>query len=434
MKILNSLLNKNLPLLFFSLCTLTISSQKIISGPLQGNTTDTSATLWVLTKDNSSISISSTYDSILLTSSITEDLFIRSSFKRLRAYKINLFFKKTTLNRILFQLNLGEKSFENSITMSSKNDSSFFFGSCAYIGKGFSRIYRPWNTTKIFESIANDRRSKYMLWLGDNVYLILNHDLKNKYRIYKRYLGVRKQREMNMLLSSEKQHYSIWDDHDFGPNNCDGDYENATLTTSAFNNFWVNPESKNGVYYSFEKGDVSFIMTDGRTFKRTADSTLLGETQLSWIKKKLLESQKTFKIIVLGNQFINKGYHESFYDFEKERNSLIGFINTQKIPGVLFFSGDRHHSEINVETHQNYYPIHDITCSALSSPRRVHLKRKEKKYPPNTRVKKSLILKHNYGLFSILNDNGKKVAQITFLNKQGETLFSYSISSKNLGH
>ena len=434
MKILNSLLNKNLPLLFFSLCTLTISSQKIISGPLQGNTTDTSATLWVLTKDNSSISISSTCDSILLTSSITEDLFIRSSFKRLRAYKINLFFKKTTLNRILYQLNLGEKSFENSITMSSKNDSSFFFGSCAYIGKGFSRIYRPWNTTKIFESIANDRRSKYMLWLGDNVYLILNHDLKNKYRIYKRYLGIRKQREMNMLLSSEKQHYSIWDDHDFGPNNCDGDYENATLTTSAFNNFWVNPESKNGVYYSFEKGDVSFIMTDGRTFKRTGDSNLLGETQLSWIKKKLLESQKTFKIIVLGNQFINKGYHESFYDFERERNSLIDFINTHKIPGVLFFSGDRHHSEINVETHQNYYPIHDITCSALSSPRRVHLKRKEKKYPPNTRDKKSLILKHNYGLFSILNDNGKKVAQITFLNKQGETLFSYSISSKNLGH
>ena len=434
MKILNSLLNKNLLLLFFSLCTLTISSQKIISGPLLGNTTDTSATLWVLTKDNSSISISSTYDSILLTSSITEDLFIRSSFKRLRAYKINLFFKKTTLNRILFQLNLGKKSFENSITMSSKNDSSFFFGSCAYIGKGFSRIYRPWNTTKIFESIANDRRSKYMLWLGDNVYLILNHDLKNKYRIYKRYLGVRKQREMNLLLSSEKQHYSIWDDHDFGPNNCDGDYENATLTTSAFNNFWVNPESKNGVYYSFEKGDVSFIMTDGRTFKRTADSTLLGETQLNWIKKKLLESQKTFKIIVLGNQFINKGNHESFYDFEKERNSLINFINTQKIPGVLFFSGDRHHSEINVENHQNYYPIHDITCSALSSPRRLHLKRKEKKYPPNTRVKNSLILEHNYGLFSILNDNGKKVAQITFLNKQGETLFSYSISSKNLGH
>ena len=134
-----------------------------------------------------------------------------------------------------------------------------------------------------------------MLWLGDNVYLILNHDLKNKYRIYKRYLGVRKQGEMNMLLSSEKQHYSIWDDHDFGPNNCDGDYENATLTTSAFNNFWVNPKSKNGVYYSFEKGDVSFIMTDGRTFKRTGDSALLGETQVNWIKQKLLESQKTFK-------------------------------------------------------------------------------------------------------------------------------------------
>ena len=48
-----------------------------------------------------------------------------------------------------------------------------------------------------------------------------------------------------MLLSSEKQHYATWDDHDFGPNNCDGDYENAHLTTSAFRQFWPNPKSPN---------------------------------------------------------------------------------------------------------------------------------------------------------------------------------------------
>ena len=107
----------------------------------------------------------------------------------------------------------------------------------------------------MFKTMSKDDRSKYMVWMGDNVYLLLNHDLKNNYRIYKRYIGVRKQKNMNRFLSSNKQHYATWDDHDFGPNNCDGTFKNAHLTTSAFRQFWPNPKSpnKDGIFYSFKK-------------------------------------------------------------------------------------------------------------------------------------------------------------------------------------
>ena len=436
MRILNSLQNKHLffILLFFS-CT-SLFSQKIVCGPVQGNTSDSSATFWLLTKKNSSLSIKTPSSSFIHSSEIKEDTFVNSSFKNFRAYTVTVFFNKHQKKQLPFSFVVDKNTYNHSILLSSKNDSSFFFGSCAYIGKGFSKIYRPWNKTKIFNTIAKDDRSKYMIWMGDNVYLILNHDLKNSFQIYKRYLGVRKQRNMNFLLSSRKQHYATWDDHDFGPNNCDGTFKNAHLTSSAFKSFWPNPKpvQEKGIHYTFTKGDVTFLMTDGRTFKRTNDTILLGRKQLGWIKKELIESTSTFKVIVMGNQLINKGHHESYYDFKRERAELISFINNHKIPGVLFFSGDRHHSEINVETHQNFYPIYDITCSALSSPRRLHLKRKEKNKQISTRIKNSFLVKHNYGLFRVINNNGGKSAEIKFLNKYGKTIYSYSISEKSLGY
>ena len=38
-------------------------------------------------------------------------------------------------------------------------------------------------------------------------------------------------------------------------------------------------------------------MTDGRTFKRTNDTILLGNQQLNWLKKELVESQKHLRLL-----------------------------------------------------------------------------------------------------------------------------------------
>jgi alkaline phosphatase D len=419
-------------------------SQKIVSGPIQGHTTDTSAVFWVLTKNNLSFNIKENFSSPSYNVVIKEDTMCSAHLKNKKAYKYTLYFptfktpyaaqgKHSFYNYSVF-LN-GVKYNDYKITLSSQKDSVFMFGSCAYIGKGFSRVYRPWNMTKIFKTMSKVK-TKNMLWMGDNVYLILNHDLKSTKSIYRRYVGVRKQKNMNKLLSSNKQHYSTWDDHDFGPNNTDGSYEKAALTTAAFNNFWVNPMTKNkkGIYYCFKKGDVSFFMTDSRTFKINGGSSLLGEEQLKWLKKELLTSKATLKVVILSNQLINavEG-HESYYDFERERSGLIDFINTKKIPGVVFFSGDRHHSEINVELDQNYYPIYDITCSALSSPRpKLRGWGVEGDIP--TRIEGSFITKHNYGLLVLKNSTAGKSMVVRFVNKNGVPLYEHEIPITKLGY
>ena len=442
MRILNFLtLSSSIFLLLYSG---SFFSQKIISGPVQGHTTDTSAVFWVLTKNTSSFNVRETFSSHSTNVVIKEDTMCSKHLKNKKAFKYTLYFPpfkspnnledKHPSNNYSVFLN-GIKYNDYNISHSSEKDSLFMFGSCAYIGKGFSRIYRPWNMTKIFKTMSREK-TKNMLWMGDNVYLILNHDLKNTKSIYKRYVGVRKQKNMNKLLSSSKQHYSTWDDHDFGPNNTDGSYEKAGLTTAAFNNFWVNPinESKKGIYYCFRKGDVSFFMTDSRTFKINGGSSLLGEEQLKWLKKELLKSNATLKVIILSNQLINSVEgHESYYDFEAERSELINFINTKKIPGVVFFSGDRHHSEINVELAQNYYPIYDITCSALSSPRpKFRGCGAEGNIP--TRLEGSFITKHNYGLLTLKNSSAGKSMVVKFMNKKGLPLYEHEIPIAKLGY
>ena len=431
MKILN-FSAANLFILWWFFAPITIDGQKIISGPIQGHTTDTSAIFWVLLKNASSfnLSLKGAQDKGA-NFTINEDSLLGALYKNKRAFKYTLYqpLGEEKVNQYSIVLNKKD-TIKQVVVLSGSTDSTFMFGSCAYIGKGFSRVYRPWNMTKIFKTMSKEQ-TKNMLWMGDNVYLILEHDLKNNKSIYRRYVGVRKQKNMNRLLSSKMQHYSTWDDHDFGPNNTDGSYEKASLTTNAFNSFWVNPKNNSkGIYYSFCKGKTTFFMTDGRTFKNNDGSALLGNQQMDWLKSALLNSSSTYKIIVLGNQLINAiDGHESYYDCPEERQEIMRFINDNEIPGVLFFSGDRHHSEINVEHHLNYYPIHDITCSALSSPR-PKFRGWGKERTLSTRVDNSFITKHNYCIVTVNSD----CLVFKFKNKSGRLLFNYTVPQKELGY
>ena len=411
-------------------------SQKIIAGPIQGETTDSSVTFWILVKNVTDLSIIDNNSMIKFNQVlIKEDSIVNKYYKKLKAFKYKITFSHHGSSSLHYGLMLNNELFFNFNFTVLPDNNSFLFGSCAYIGKGFSKGYRPWNMTKIYKTMAKET-ADHMIWMGDNLYLTLNHDLKNKFSIYRRYLGVRKDKGLNAFLSSNTPHYSTWDDHDFGPNNSDGSFKNSTLTTDAFLNFWPNPNPVNdkGIYYSFRKGDVEFFMTDSRTFRNNNGSSLLGLKQLDWLKNELLNSTATFKFIIISNQVINqvKG-HESYYDFPNERKALFNFIKEKKIPGILFLSGDRHHSEVQVEDLNYPYPIYDITCSALSSPRP-----KFRGWGPEgdleERMPGSFITKHNYGKCIIQGENENKKLLFKYYNYKMKELFTFSVHMKELGY
>ena len=121
-------------------------------------------------------------------------------------------------------------------------------------------------------------------------------------------------------------------------------------------------------------------------------------------------------------------------DFPNERQDLLTFIQEENINGVLFFSGDRHHSEIYVDNNDGYrYGFYDLTCSPLSSPKH---KLKFSKYLQSVenRLDNSLILKKNYGYGKVIDLDSKKALEITFKNKNGQKINSFIFTQKMLGY
>jgi alkaline phosphatase D len=177
--------------------------------------------------------------------------------------------------------------------------------------------------------------------------------------------------------------YAIWDDHDFGPNDAGQSYLLKDASREIFNNYWLNPtsgEDKKGIYSQFNYGDVDFFLTDDRYFRSdpnlsdsingvpNTEKKYFGSQQMRWLENALLFSNAPFKIIVTGSQVLNpNNKYECMQEYPYEYNQLLHFLTDKKIKGVIFLTGDRHHSEIIKYKRENLYPLYDITVSPYTS-------------------------------------------------------------------
>ena len=112
-------------------------------------------------------------------------------------------------------------------------------------------------------------------------------------------------------------------------------------------------------------------MTDDRYYRAPKGDTsgdFLGETQMVWLKNKLLMSDATFKFICIGSQVLNdNNFGESYADYPRERNDLFDFIARNNIKGVIFLTGDKHYAEI-CKRDWHGYPLYDFTSSPYYKP------------------------------------------------------------------
>ncbi|MEM6966174.1 MAG: alkaline phosphatase D family protein, partial [Bacteroidota bacterium] len=255
-------------------------------------------------------------------------------------------------------------------------DFSFAAGSCTYISeKAYDRPGKPYGSQyQIFENIAKDKPN-FMLWLGDNFYL-READWNSKTGILHRYTHTRSNPEMQAMLGS-MHHYAIWDDHDYGPNNSDRSYPMKRVTEKAFKDFFPrnNYIFQEGVTSFFQWNDCEFFLLDNR-YWRTPNNRrdikhpeILGAHQLEWLLDALVNSYATFKFVVIGGQFLNplaRGESHSACA-PKERESILEAIQKLKINGVVFITGDVHHTELSKYDMEGGYPLHDLTVSPLTS-------------------------------------------------------------------
>jgi alkaline phosphatase D len=321
-------------------------------------------------------------------------------------------------------------------------DFTFLTGSCAYFNEpAYDRPGKPYGgDSSIFITMSREKAA-FMLWLGDNWYT-REVDYFSKWGLWYRAHQTRRQPVLQPLFKA-MPNYATWDDHDYGPNDIGKHFILKEESKKVFDSYWANPSSGHngqGIYTQLSYGDVDIFLTDGRWWRSTAEvpsvvnghpnpeKRMFGELQLEWLKNALLYSQATFKIIVVGSQVLNPpSTKDKLLDFPADYNALTQFLEEEKVNGVLFMSGDRHHSEIIKVDRPATYPLYDITVSSLTAGT-VGFTGTEKDNP----YRLLGIDKNNYGRISVSGPKGQRKLLVEYLGVKGEKLGEWGIGESGL--
>lgn len=441
--------------LFFGLVingALSAQTPKVLAGPMNGYSEYSEVLIWIQTRCTKQLSIKYKKTNEQNWSEKSIELDGSCNAQNSKIILSNLSFGSTYEYQILLNKKIPFKA-EYPFFFKTKSlwewrtpapDFKFMFGSCLYINdSAYDRPGKPYGQgTSILNSMANTPVD-FMIWLGDNTYL-REPDFASVSGINYRYQHTRSEKNLQAFLA-KTHHYATWDDHDYGDNDGNESFNLKEHTRKTFIDYWGNKtfgEKNEGVYSNFKYSDAAFFLLDDRSFRTESEinelknsKTQLGKNQLNWLKNNLKHSRAPFKFICMGGQFLNKNTQmESFNLYQKERNELLQFIVDEKINGVVFLSGDRHHTEILTDSsYQNElgYAFIDITSSPLSSGVSNVLETDEAKNPQ--RIPGTLVVDNNYCTISISGARkGQRVMEITCYDKEGKVLWSHQIHEKNL--
>lgn len=306
-------------------------------------------------------------------------------------------------------------------------------GSCTYINEeALDRPGRPYGGDYPIFGAIREAAPDLMLWLGDNIYL-READWTSRSGIRHRYGHGRALPELQPLLAA-CAHYAIWDDHDFGPNDSDRSFIHKDLALAAFRDFWGNPgyglPGQAGITTAFTWGDVDFFLLDNRWFRSPNDcegcaATILGEVQREWLIEALTASRAPFKIVAVGGQVLNPArVFENFANrHADERAWLLRRIEEENIQGVVFLTGDRHHTELSALQNGMGNWVYDLTVSPLTSSAARH-----NEHEGNTlRVEGTYVNERNFALLDFSGKRNQRVMRIRVMDAAGRPLWERSI-------
>ncbi|NLT70210.1 MAG: alkaline phosphatase family protein [Verrucomicrobiaceae bacterium] len=271
--------------------------------------------------------------------------------------------------------------------------------------------------------------------IGDTPY-IDSTDLEKQTQRHREFAAVE---EYQALLRSRPCWWT-WDDHDFAGNDSSGlaaGKENARLVVTRYRPQAVYGDGEGGIYTRFRRGPVEVFLLDTRWYAMTEPSfasshrpTMLGAKQWEWLQQGLLASTAPFKILACGVIWDDKLNAESddWGTYKHELTAIQKFIGEHKIPGVILMGGDIHASRVlcyPTEKNVGYKlvqfiasPIHASTIPSLNV------------YHPDlvrSAVEPNVFLR-------VDADATVTPPQFvaTLINKDGEHVFSYHLSTDDL--
>ncbi len=289
---------------------------------------------------------------------------------------------------------------------------------------------RAWKTIQ-------SKRPDILLLLGDNVY---SDDPTTPEMQHYCYYRRQSRAEFRSLVASTPV-YSIWDDHDFGTNDCSGgpEIELPAWKRPVFEVFrknWVNPyygggDAQPGCYYDFYLGDVHFIMLDGRYYRnlQAADQgrpTMLGPVQRKWLLEKLEHSKGRLRVLCSPVPWVFEAKGDSrdtWNGFREERNEIFDHLARHKMTGVILVSADRHRSDLWEIKRPDAYTLYEFNSSRLTN-QHVHKEMEQAVFSYNK--------KQSFGLIDFDTTADDPTIVYRILTIDGEEVFDFELKLSQL--
>ena len=337
---------------------------KLIHGPMIGDVSANSAKVWLRTATPMKASVSvtgakATKTVKVATTEKTDNTAVASfaGLKPQTTYEVSVHIGGEVV---------GHGSFRTTVKQGAAGRFSMVLGG----GAGFTPKYeRIWATIEKHQPDA-------MFLLGDNVYIDdPTHPLTHHYVYYRR----QSQPQWRSLVAKTPT-YAIYDDHDFGLNDCvPGPFIDKPAwkreVWEIFRNNWANPyyggsDEQPGCWFDTYIGDVHFICLDCRYYRDRAGGTMIGPVQKEWLLKTLKNSKGRFKVLassVPWSAGVKPRSRDTWDGFVAEREEIFDFINANRIDGVVLIAADRHRVDIRKTKRAEGYELFEFMSSRLTN-------------------------------------------------------------------
>ena len=341
----------------------------ILGGPLLGDVSSTGVSIWVRSVKPSKIEVElidgkNKFKSLPAYSSFESDLTTiikHEKLKPLTSYDYKLIINDT------IEVTNGNYSFKTLPKESDTSEVRIAFGSCPHRW-GLGR-------EQLFNTISS-RNPCSMLLLGD----IAVQDRENHIGLHRADYLLRDFHPAWQNFVCQIPVYASWDDHDYFDNDDAGIPEGYTnedreKVWTVFCNSWNNPsyglgKEGKGIFLRTRIGPCDVIMTDNRYFRTGEKGSFLGEQQMDWLKKQLLDCKGPFIIMSCGtmwSDYVSNGKDSWGVNDPEGREEIFKLIEDNNISGVLLISGDRHGARGFTIPRASGFEFYEFEAASLGS-------------------------------------------------------------------
>jgi alkaline phosphatase D len=226
--------------------------------------------------------------------------------------------------------------------------------------------------------------------------------------------------------------YGLFNDRDFGTLDADQSFPFAQESLIAYQKFWPNPDwgtpQTPGCFSTCTFGDVDFFLLDTRTYRTPSSSAatqpaaaaLLGPGQLDWLKKSLLASRASFKVLAAPCPLFSDE-PDSWARFPAEQPPFLRWLGDHHISGLLALAGNRPAGELTrVDPPRAagvLYPLFTLGTSTLTDiPGRA-----PPTLLPNPQRLAQPVLQNNFGTLDFGGQREHRLVTLRLRDESGKT-------------